>query len=123
MALDGFNKGRPYTTQTHLGNTWTQIWDEYEACVQNGINITVINVKSHETVINIVPRELQLGNGCADYHAGQAVIEAPSGEVRRIRNIDSKARWFQERMIHALLLLHKNGRHPQENQHLGEGGI
>ena len=93
------------------------IWDEYEACVQSGINITVIRVKSHETDINIVPRELQLGNGCADYHAGQAVIRAPAGEVRRIRNIDSKS------SLVIVTTAQKNGRHPQENKHVGEGPI
>ena len=46
-----------------------------------------------------------------------------SGEVRRIRNINCRARWFQERMIQALMLQPKNGRHPQDNQHLGEGNI
>ena len=52
--------------------------------------------------------------------SGQAVIECPSGEANRIRIIDSKARWFQERMIQAILLLPKKGRHPQERQHISE---
>ena len=65
----------------------------------------MIKVKSHETDIEKVPKDLQDGNNCADYHAGQAVIECPAGEANRIGNIDSKSRWFQERMIQAIILL------------------
>ena len=117
----GCANGRQHTYRTQLGQLWAQTWDEYEACARHDIKNEVIKVKSHETDINIVPRELQIGNNCADYHAGQAVIECPTGEANRIRNINSKAGWFQERMIQAILLLPKRGRHPQESQHKGEG--
>ena len=60
------------------------------------MQITVLKVKSHEKDISKVPQILQDGNKCADYHAGLAVIECPNGEANRIRNIDSKARWFQK---------------------------
>ena len=96
------------------------VLDEYEACISHGISISVIEVKSHETDIEQVPKELQDGNNCAAYHAGQAVTEYPTGEANMIRTIDSKARWFQERMIRAILLLPKKGRHPQESQHISE---
>ena len=65
---------------------------------------------------------LQDGNNCADYHAGLAAGECPSGEANRIRNIDSKARWFQERMVQALLLSPKKGRHPNERNHISDEG-
>ena len=120
MAVDGIAKGRQHTSKTKLGQLWTCVWDEYEACVRNGIHITVYKVKSHGKDINKVTQILRDGNNCADYHAGQANIEWPTGEANRIRNIDSKARWFQERMIQAILLLQKNSTHPQENRHLGK---
>ena len=122
MAVDGIAKGRQYTSQTKLGQLWACVWDEYEACVQSGIRITVLKVKSHEKDVNKVPKILQDGNNCADYHAGLAVRECPSGEANRIRNIDSKARWFQERMVQALLLLPKKGRHPSVRNHISEEG-
>ena len=92
MALDGIAKGRQHTSKTKHGRLWTMVWDDYEACRQHGISISGIKVKSHEKDIEKVPRELQDGKNCADYHAGQAVIACPSGEANRIRNIDSKAR-------------------------------
>ena len=58
MAADGLHKGRQYTSKTQLGKIWTQIWDDYEECVANGIEISVINFKSHEAHINLVPQEL-----------------------------------------------------------------
>ena len=119
MAVDRIRKGRQYTSRTQLGQLWSILWDEYEACINHGIVSEVIKVKSHETDIEKVPKVLQDGNNCADYHAGQAAIECPTGEANRIRNIDSKARWFQERRIQAILLLPKKGRHPQESQHIG----
>ena len=72
--------------------------------MDSGIILIFHEVKSHETYTSVVPVERQMGNGCADYHAGEAVIEAPSREVARLRGIDSSARRFQERMIQALLL-------------------
>ena len=120
MAVDGIRKGRQHSSRTQLGQLWTLIWDEYEACERHVIQIEVIKVKSHETDINKEPRELQIGNICADYHAGQAVLECSTGEANRLRNIDSKARWFQERMIQAILFLPKRGRHPEEGQHIGD---
>ena len=63
---------------------------------------------------------MQDGNNCADHHAGLAVRECPSGEANRIRNIDSKARWFQERMVQALLMLPKKGRHPNARNHISD---
>ena len=92
MAVDGIARGRQHTSQTKLGQLWACVWDEYEACVRNGVQITVLKVKSHEKDINKVPQILQDGNTCADYYAGLAVRECPSGEANRIRNIDSKAR-------------------------------
>ena len=49
MAVDGLHKGRQYTSKTKLGILWGSIWDEYELCVQQGITITVVKVKSHAT--------------------------------------------------------------------------
>ena len=112
--------GRQHISKTKLGQLWTMVWDEYEACQAQGISITVLEVKSHETDIEKVPQILQDGNNCADYHAGQAVIECPIGEANRIRKIDRKVRWFQEGMIQAILLLPRRGRHPQEQHHIGE---
>ena len=109
VAVDGIAKGRQYTSKTKLGQLWTCVWDEYEACIRSGIQIIVLKVKSHEKDTNKVPQILQDGNNCADHHAGLAVRECPSGEANRIRYIDSKARWFQERMVQALLLLPNPG--------------
>ena len=41
MAVDGIAKGRQYTSQTKLGQLWASVWDEYEACLSNGIQIEV----------------------------------------------------------------------------------
>ena len=99
MAVDGLNKGRQYTSKNKLGILWSSIWDEYELCAQRGITITVVKVKSHAKEEHQVPADMKQGNDVADYHAGLGVRECPSGEVNRIRNLDSKAWWFQERMI------------------------
>ena len=120
MAVDGIAKGRQYTSKTKLGQLWASVWDEYEACLANGMHIEVLKVKSHERDTSKVPHILQDGNIFADYHAGLGVRECPSGEANRIRNVDSKARWFQERMVQALLMLPKRGRHPNERDHLRE---
>ena len=48
FAVDGIAKGRQHTSKTKLGQLWTCVWDEYEACVRKGIHITVYKVKSHE---------------------------------------------------------------------------
>ena len=74
MAVGGIAKGRQYTYKTKLGQLWTCVWDEYEACTQHGIHITVLKVKSHEKDISKGPQILQDGNSCADYYAGRAVI-------------------------------------------------
>ena len=63
---------------------------------------------------------MKQGNDVADHHAGLGVRECPSGEINRIRNLDSKAWWFQERMIQALMLLPKRGRHPNERTYHNE---
>ena len=109
MAVDGISKGRQCTSKTKLGHLWASVWDEYEECLKSGIAIEVLKVQSHEKDTNKVPKILQDGNNCADQHAGLGVRECPSGEANRIRNIDSKARWFQERMVQAILLLPKKG--------------
>ena len=44
MAVDGIAKGRQHTSKTKLGQLWTMVWDEYEACIRHGISITVIEV-------------------------------------------------------------------------------
>ena len=92
---------------------WTQVWDEYESCIANGISIRGNKAKLHETDINAVPLHVQSGNICADHHAGEAVIEAPASEVAKIRYINSQERWFQERMIQAIMLLPKKGQTPR----------
>ena len=120
MAVDGIAKGRQYTSKTKLGQLWGDVWDEFEACQRHGIRIHVIKVKSHESDITKVPQVLQAGNNCGDYHAGRGVRECPSGEENRIRNLDSRARWFQERMVQAILMLPKKGRHPNEREHISE---
>ena len=120
MAVGGIAKGRQHTSKTKLGQLWACVWDEYEACLRNGMQIIVHREKPHEKDIDKVPQILQDGNNCADHHAGLAVIECPNGEENRIRSIDSKARWFQERMIQALLLLPKRGRHPNEQHQISE---
>ena len=74
MAVDGIKGGRQHTSKTHLGNLWTQIWDEYETCVQGGISITVLKVKSHDIDVNIDPVELKRRNKSEDTHAGEAGI-------------------------------------------------
>ena len=63
---------------------------------------------------------MKKGNDVADHHAGLGVRECPSGEANRIRNLDSKTWWFQERMVQALMRLPKSGRHPNEKIHLNE---
>ena len=92
-------------------------WDEYESCTQQGIIITVTKVKSHAKEEHQVPIAMKQGNDVADHHAVLGVRECPTGEANRIRNLDSKARWFQERMVQALMLLPKRGRHPHERAH------
>ena len=120
MAVDGLRKGRQYTSKTKLGILWSSIWDEYESCAQNGIAITITKAKSHSKAEHKVPVEMKQGNDVADHHAGLGVRECPQGEANRIRNLDSKVWWFQERMVQALMLLPKRGRHPHERQHLNE---
>ena len=56
---------------------------------------------------NRVPIEMNQGNDVADHHAGLGVRECPTGEANRSRNLDSKAWWFQERMVQALMRLPK----------------
>ena len=68
MAVDGFKQGRQHTSRTQLGQLWSLILDEFESCEQHGMIIEVIEVKSHETEIHIVPRELRICPRCADYH-------------------------------------------------------
>ena len=46
MAVDGIAKGRQHTSKTKLGQLWTCVWDEYEACIASGIQIIVLKVKS-----------------------------------------------------------------------------
>ena len=116
MAVDGFAKGRQYTSKTKLGQMWCEVWDAYEACARHGITVKVYKVKSHETDVDIVPLWLQKGNNCADYHAGRGVRECPNGEANRIRNLDSRARCFQERMIQAIIMLPKKERHPNDKK-------
>ena len=113
MAVDGISKAK-------LGHLWARVWDEDEECLKSGIAIEVFKVKSHEKNIDKVPKILQDGNNCADHHAGLGVRECPSGEANRIHNIDSKARWFQEGMVQAILLLPKKGRRPNERDHVTE---
>ena len=120
MAVDGTAKGRQYTSKTKLGQLWGDVWDEYEACERHGIQIHVIKVKSHETDTTKVPQVLQDGNNCADYHAGLGVRECPSREANRTRNMDSRARWFQEKMVQAILMVPKKGRHPNERERISE---
>ena len=120
MAVDGLHKGRQYTSKTRLGILWRDIWDGYEQCTQQGIQITVVKVKSHAKEEHQVPVEMKQGNDVADHHAGLGVRECPSGEANRIRNLDSKAWWFQERMVRALMLLPKRGRHPHERTYLND---
>ena len=120
MAVDGLKKGRQFTSKTKLGSLWCSIWDEYENCTQHGIHIAVSKVKSHAKEEHQVPIEMKQGDDVADHHAGLGVRECPAGEANRIRNLDSKAWWFQERMVQALMLLPKRGRHPHERAHINE---
>ena len=120
MAVDGLRKGRQYTSKTKLGTLWCSLWDEYESCTKRGIEITFAKVKSHSKEEHQVSIVMKQGNDVADHHAGLGVRECPAGEANRIRNLDSKVWWIQERMVQALLLLPKRGRHPQERQHLNE---
>ena len=113
-------KGREYTSKTKLGTLGGNIWDEYEQCTSKCIEIIVLKVNSHAKEKDQVPLIMKQGNNVADHHAGLGVRECPSGEANRIRNLDSKARWFQERMVQALLLLPKKGRHPHERAHINE---
>ena len=50
----------------------------------------------------------------ADKYAGEAVREVTSGDEARVLRLDRKTRLIQERMIQAIFLLPKRGRHPEE---------
>ena len=66
MAVDGLNKGRQYTSKTKLGMLWGSIWDEYESCTQQGIDIKVTKVKSHAKEEHQVPIAMKQGNHVAE---------------------------------------------------------
>ena len=63
---------------------------------------------------------LQKGNQCADHYAGISVVEVPASEVPHINWQDRKLRAIQERMITALHMLPRRGRHPREDTSLTE---
>ena len=44
MAVDGIAKGRQDSSKTKLGQLWTCVWDEYEACIRSGIQSIVLKV-------------------------------------------------------------------------------
>ena len=74
-------------------------------------SFTILKVKSHS---DNVPTDLKYGNDMADKYAGEAVREISSGDESRVRRLDWKTRLIQERMIQAIFLLPKRGRHPEE---------
>ena len=74
-------------------------------------SFTTLKVKSHS---DTVPAELKHGNDMADMYAGEAVREITSGDEARVLRLDRKTRLIQERMIQALFMFPKRGRHPQE---------
>ena len=81
---------------------------------QKGIKVHIQKVKAHTDDDNIAAPELRRGNQCADHHAGLAVVEVPASEASSIGWLGRKLRAIQERMIIALQMLPRRGRHPQE---------
>ena len=77
-------------------------------------------MKSHTEDEAIAPLPLQKGNQCADHYAGISVVEVPASEVAHINWQDRKLRAIQERMITALQMLPRRGRHPKEEISLSE---
>ena len=104
MAVDGIAKGRQYTSQTKLGQLWASVWDEYEACLSNGIQIEVHKVKSHEGEDSTQLLHHTWGNDCADYHAKRCAREhQPSDrELAETASIDAEAWLIQDRMLAAI---------------------
>ena len=75
----------------------------------------ILKVKSHSDSSHQVPPELKHGNDMADKYAGEAVIEVPSGDEARVRRLDRKTRLIQERLIQAIFMFPRRGRHPDES--------
>ena len=51
-AVDGIAKDPQHISKTKLGQLWTCVWDEYEACIRSGIQGIALKVKSHEKDTN-----------------------------------------------------------------------
>ena len=114
MAVDSYAKGKTYSQLTACGAIWADIWKVVEILDQQGIKVEIKKVKAHTEDDNIAAPELRRGNQCADHHAGLAVVEVPASEAASIGWMDRKLRAIQERMIIALQMLPRRGRHPQE---------
>ena len=111
MVVDLFNAGIQRCKQSKLWELWRDFWEPYERLRPRMEAFTILKVKSHS---DAVPTELKHGNDMADKYAGEAVREVTSGDKARVFRLDRKTRLIQERMIQALFMLPKRGRHPDE---------
>ena len=111
MVVDVFNAGIERCRKSNLWEMWRDFWGPYERLRHRMNSFTILKVKSHS---DSVPAELKHGNDMADKYAGEAVREVTSGDEARVLRLDRKTRLIQERIIQAIYLLQKRGRHPEE---------
>ena len=112
MVVDLFNAGKARCMMSDLWEMWRDFWGPFERIQHRLESFTIIKVKSHS---DSVPTNLKHGNDMADKYAGEAVREVTSGDEARVLRLDRKTRLIQERMIQAIFMLPKRGRH-QRNQ-------
>ncbi len=66
-----------------MGPMWYEVWERWGRIVNSGErSIRVYEVKSHTGDAALTAIVHQKGNGLADFHAGQAVIEVPELEIK-----------------------------------------
>ena len=111
IVVDLFNAGIHRCKQSKLWQLWRDVWEPDERLRPRMTSFTILKVKSHS---NTAPTELKHGNDMADKYAGEAVREVTSGDAARVLRLDRKTRLIQERMIQAICMLPKRGRHPEE---------
>ena len=112
MFVDLFNGCIQRCKKSKLWELWRDFWEPFERLRKRMTSFTIHKVKSHS---DAVPSELKHGNHMADKYAGEAVREVTSGDEARVRRLDRKTRLIQERMIQAVFMLPKRGRHPEES--------
>ena len=91
---------------------WADIWTLIKELEQEGTTVIMGKVKAHADDDQLAPLPQRLGNQCADHHAGLAVQEVPASEVASVHWRDRKQTAIRERMMLALQMLPRRGRHP-----------